>query len=35
MVFVAGRPEAAFLFWVVGGFRCGALLLMVIHVIYI
>ena len=34
MVFVAGRPGAALLFWFFGDFRCGALLFMVIHVIY-
>ena len=33
MVF-AGRPKAALLFWFFGDFRCGALLFMVIHVIY-
>ena len=32
--FVAGRPKAALLFWFFGDFRCGALLFMVIHVIY-
>ena len=32
--FIAGRPNAAFLFWFFGDFRCGALLFMVIHVIY-
>ena len=31
---VAGRPKAALLFWFFGDFRCGALLFMVIHVIY-
>ena len=30
----AGRPKAALLFWFFGYFRCGALLFMVIHVIY-
>ena len=30
----AGRPKAALLFWFFGDFRCGALLFMVIHVIY-
>ena len=34
MVFIAGRPKAALLFWFFGDFRCGALLFMVIHVIY-
>ena len=28
------RPKAALLFWFFGDFRCGALLFMVIHVIY-
>ena len=32
--FIAGRPKAAFLFWFFGDFRCGALLFMVILVIY-
>ena len=31
---IAGRPKAALLFWFFGDFRCGALLFMVIHVIY-
>ena len=31
---IAGRPQAALLFWFFGDFRCGALLFMVIHVIY-
>ena len=31
---LAGRPKAALLFWFFGDFRCGALLFMVIHVIY-
>ena len=31
---LAGRPKAALLFWFCGDFRCGALLFMVIHVIY-
>ena len=30
----SGRPKAALLFWFLGDFRCGALLFMVIHVIY-
>ena len=30
----AGCPKAALLFWFFGDFRCGALLFMVIHVIY-
>ena len=34
VIFIAGRPKAALLFWFFGDFRCGALLLMVIHVIY-
>ena len=32
--FIAGRTKAALLFWFFGDFRCGALLFMVIHVIY-
>ena len=32
--YIAGRPKAALLFWFFGGFRCGALLFMVILVIY-
>ena len=32
--FIAGRPKAAHLFWFFGDFRCGALLLMLFHVIY-
>ena len=37
VIFIAGRPKAALLFWFFGDFtcRCGALLFMVIHVIYI
>ena len=31
---IAGRPKAALLFWFFVDFRCGALLFMVIHVIY-
>ena len=34
MVFVASHPRAALLFWFFGGFGCGALLSVVIHVIY-
>ena len=34
VIFIAGRPKAAFLFWFFGDSRCGALLFMVIHVIY-
>ena len=34
VIFIAGHPKAAFLFWFFGDFRCGALLIMVIHVIY-
>ena len=32
--FIAGRPKAALLFWFFGNFRCGALFLMDILVIY-
>ena len=32
--FQAGRPKAALLLWFFGDFRCGALLFVVIHVIY-
>ena len=32
--FIAVRPKAALLFWFFGDFRCGALLFMVIYVIY-
>ena len=31
---IAGRPKAALLFWFFGDFRCGALLFMVILVIF-
>ena len=34
VIFIAGRPKAALLFWFFGDFRCGALLFMVIHFIY-
>ena len=34
VIFIAGRPTAALLFWFFGDFRCGALLFIVIHVIY-
>ena len=34
VIFIAGRPKAALLFWFFGDFGCGALLFMVIHVIY-
>ena len=34
VIFIAGRPKAALLFWFFGDFRCGAVLFMVIHVIY-
>ena len=34
VIFIAGRPKAALLFWFFSDFRCGALLCMVIHVIY-
>ena len=32
--FIAGRPNAALLFWFFGGFRCGVPLFIVILVIY-
>ena len=31
---IKSTPKAALLFWFFGDFRCGALLFMVIHVIY-
>ena len=34
VIFIAGRPKAAFLVWFFGDFRCGALIFMVIYVIY-
>ena len=34
VIFIAGRPKVALLFWFFGDFRCGALLFMVIRVIY-
>ena len=34
VIFIAGRPKVALLFWFSGDFRCGALLFVVIHVIY-
>ena len=34
VIFIAGCPKVALLFWFFGDFRCGALLFMVIHVIY-
>ena len=34
VIFIAGRPKAALLLWFFVDFRCGALLFMVIHVIY-
>ena len=34
VIFIADRPKAALLFWFFGDFRSGALLFMVIHVIY-
>ena len=34
VIFIAGRPKAALLFWFFGDFRCGALLFMITHVIY-
>ena len=33
-VFIAGRPGAALVFWFFVDYRCGALLFMVINVIY-
>ena len=33
MVFVAGRPRAALLFWFFGDFGCGALLFVVVRVV--
>ena len=34
VIFIAGRPKAALLLWFFGDFRCGALLFVVIHVIF-
>ena len=34
VIFIAGTPKAALLLWFFGDFRCGALLFVVIHVIY-
>ena len=34
VIFIAGRPKAALLLWFFGDFRCGALLFVIIHVIY-
>ena len=34
VIFIAGRPKAALLLWFFGDFRCGALLFVVIHIIY-
>ena len=34
VIFIAGRPKVDLLFWFFSDFRCGALLFMVIHVIY-
>ena len=34
LIFIAGRPKAALLFWFFGDFRCGALLFIVIYVRY-
>ena len=34
VIFIAGRPKAALLLWFFGDFRCGAMLFVVIHVIY-
>ena len=33
MVFVAGRPRAALLFWFFGDFGCGPLLFVVVRVV--
>ena len=34
VIFIAGCPKGALLFWFFGDFRCAALLFMAIHVIY-
>ena len=34
LIFIAGSSKAALPFWFFSDFRCGALLFMVIHVIY-
>ena len=34
VIFIAGCPKAALLLWFFGDFRCGAVLFVVIHVIY-
>ena len=34
LVYIAGRPKAALLFWFFGGVRCGVPLLIIILVIY-
>ena len=34
VIFIAGHPKVALLFWFFGDFRCGALLFMVIYVRY-
>ena len=34
VIFIVGRPKAALLLWFFSDFRCGALLFVVIHVIY-
>ena len=34
VIFIAGRPKAALLFWFFGGFRCGVPLFIVMLVIY-
>ena len=34
VIFIVGRPKAALLFWFFGDFGCGALLFMVVRVIY-
>ena len=34
VIFNAGRPKAALLFWFFGDFRCGVSLFIVIRVIY-
>ena len=33
VIFIAGRPGAALLFWFFGGFGCGALLFVVVRVV--
>ena len=34
LVYIAGRPKAALLFWFFGGVRCGFPLFIIILVIY-